>query len=75
MSFMQSNVMTFTDDDLKRLKEFGENEFLVESEYQEIHQLLPALLTRLEAAEKFLEGYSDLKDDQTYEAWRKAAGK
>lgn len=44
--------MTFTDEDLKRLKEYANNELLLESEFQEIHLLLPALIARLEAAEK-----------------------
>lgn len=80
--------MTFTDDDLKRLKELATlaessgwsmdeetdfNHFFYEHFY--------AVLARLEAAEKFAENaweWMDSGDDKIvkqYEVWRKAAGK
>jgi len=62
--------MTFTDEDLKRLKEYMEAK----------HPMFPgtigwakieAVLNRMEAAEEFIaDGNSD-----NYEAWRKACGK
>ncbi len=67
--------MTFTDDDLKRLKEgiskgsipICDNGFLL------------ALLARLEAAEHFIDKTTDTyphtKDSDVYRVWRKASGK
>lgn len=70
------STMTFSDDDLKRLKHILiEDKKLGTLDQGVFIDELLALLARLEAAERFLEGYSDLKDDPTYEAWRKAAGK
>jgi hypothetical protein len=78
--------MTFTDDDLKRLKDY-----IRDDEAQSgIRFAIPinvgkckALLARLEAAEKALEGYISLEYErvnydevvQWTKAWRKAAGK
>ena len=46
--------VTCTNDVLKLLKEYGAQEMLLESEYQEIHQFLSPLIVRLEAAEKVI---------------------
>lgn len=66
-------MTAFTDDDLKRLKD--EKDFLIYHRW-----IVPALLARLEAAEKYIEivaGEEPLGafDTEAYEAWRKAAGK
>lgn len=73
--------MTFTDEDLKRLKERCESDDLIGIfDYE-----LPALLARLEAAEKIVI-FDCLHDpkakcgctkelNQLIQAWRKAAGK
>jgi hypothetical protein len=66
--------MKFTDDDLKQLKELVADKSMWPVELKS-PKVFIALLARLESAEKFLDGYSDLKDDPTYEAWRKTAGK
>lgn len=66
--------MAFTDDDLKRFR----------NEHDEMPvEKIEALLTRLKAAEAFIEQLqskeceeSDLdKDKRLYDAWRKAAGR
>ena len=70
--------MSFTDDDLKRLKEEIEDGF-----YGSNRDRLNALLARLEAAEKLisLRGVriqmerNDRKIETAAWAWRKAAGK
>ena len=68
--------MTFTDDDLKRLKEradfhrFDTNGLMS-------REIFDALLARLEAAEKVIKKYHTWEDwdDSAYKAWRKAAGR
>lgn len=67
--------VTFTDEDLKRLKEFGAMEFLLETEYSEIHHLLPKLLARLEAAENLVAWEWDNGDYQALlKAWLRSKG-
>jgi len=71
--------MTFTDDDLKRLKEISA---ISPGDWNttEAFGLLPALLARLEAAERvcgYVYGfpdYRDLTERQLLFEWRKAAG-
>lgn len=72
--------MTFTDDDLKRLKEDCERNIkaipLRRWSYQADSIL--ALLARLEAAEFALHYYlteTSIKEPERVKAWRKAAGK
>lgn len=67
--------MTFTDDDLKRLKENG-------PEWELSYEKLAALLARLEAAEDALAHSHGLgstwcceKAKELDKSWRKAAGK
>jgi hypothetical protein len=71
-------TMSFTDEDLKRLKHrmsWAEN--LKVPEYQSLmnHEDLKALLARLEAAEKALEAQVNIADLSLIRAWRNAAGK
>ena len=75
--------MTFTDDDLKRLKKNVEGQFSV-TVHKPTWDEIEALLARLEAAEKVLERFEKThnKDHGSgcsvcflMEAWRKAAGK
>ena len=65
--------MTFTDEDLKRLK--IDSEAWV-SPYWD-HKKIQALLHRLECAEAYACECRELGADDTelYEAWRKSAGK
>ena len=66
--------MTFTDDDLKRLKEMVLNcEAFYGMNQPPIPLRLSTLLARLEAAEKALD--HNVPTDPDYIAWRKAAGK
>ena len=77
--------MSFTDDDLKRLKAFTERHAL-QPEYT-VHTangVMEALLARLEAAEKVIaesldhNGKAHIGFDawhEAYKAWRKVAGK
>jgi hypothetical protein len=76
--------MTFTDDDLKRLKEFKDKHqyfnFPTAWDANEQYDLINALLARLEAAEKVLihvEKYFNPSDygNRLLNKWRKAAGK
>lgn len=71
----------FTDDDLKRLKEVNkmfDRDFL---DFMLVSGKLPALLARLEAAEKALEVSlatskgNSLEAVELWNAWRKACGK
>jgi hypothetical protein len=69
--------MTFTDNDVKRLKESVEK--AIANGYSEPHDFsILALLNRLEAAENvcaFAESGSKSATCQTLKAWRKSAGK
>jgi hypothetical protein len=74
--------MTFTDDDLKRLKEDLQER--KDDHYELAGRLdiesMEALLARLEAAEILIEAFMDREGmgpfwKEEYEAWRKAAGK
>jgi hypothetical protein len=75
--------MTFTDDDLTRLKEPGER-----IDFEWLFGKIPALIARVEAAEKLIRTFdcaykfvnTDISKcgemhDEALEAWRKAAGK
>lgn len=66
--------MTFTDDDLERLKESDHDHGWHRIRFEEVD----ALLARLEAAEKCIP-YHECQDDLStcphLEAWRKASGK
>ena len=74
--------MTFSDEDLKRLKEL-DAAASIHDKYgnEEIRKAIPALLARLEAAEmccQFMwisEHPIDDSATDAYKAWRKAAGK
>lgn len=61
--------MAFTDDDLKRLKEIAE--FSSDLHFK---HTIPALLARLEAADKVCME-TDNWDSEAHIAWRKSAGK
>lgn len=70
----------FTDNDLKRLKEFRLQGYHTWTAFEqnEIVNLVDALLFRLEAAEHFINTSFmpiELEDNPNYLAWRKAAGK
>jgi hypothetical protein len=69
--------MTFTDDDLKRLKE--QRVIVHEGIHVAVKKVeLQALLARLEAAERVIAKHFELMNISTFEelqAWRKAAGK
>lgn len=68
--------MTFTDDDLKRLKEHLEGSCYVTTEWFDARKLMPALLARLEAAEVCISnGLLSPIDESTYNAWLRASGK
>lgn len=81
--------MAFTDDDLKRLKEYVKNDtgfFYRENGRSESMFMVPidfdALIARLEAAEAYIKTCREYCCDiyhkeqaDAYEAWRKAAGK
>jgi hypothetical protein len=66
--------MSFTDDDLKRVKQYLDEK---NWEYQPSHDVLKALLARLEAAEKVVEDKINRGwgNHPLVEIWRKAAGK
>ena len=77
--------MPFTDENLKRLKEFrlqGYHTFTA-FEQNEIVDLVDALLARLEAAERVIHGHMDLEKEKiNYDqfvtllsVWRKACGR
>lgn len=66
--------MTFSDDDLKRLKASIPDD----PKYANFHPdnlKLVALLSRLEAAEKLINNRDGHKEWKLFQAWRKAAGK
>ena len=69
--------MAFTDDDLKRLKEWVEYPCFLSTDIPEIRKLLPGFISRLEAAERCLldGGKDEAEKDKDFEAWRKASGK
>jgi hypothetical protein len=72
--------VTFTDDDLKRLKDhFNGMPHYIDIPASQEPVNLSALLARLEAAERFTKHVIDLTPDYSgcirYKAWRKAAGK
>jgi hypothetical protein len=75
------NVMTFTDDDLKRLKFFCINGRMIDKVPPQLVYDIEGIIARLEAAEKCLhhvefywpKGEAKLESDLV--AWRKAAGK
>lgn len=65
--------MTFTDEDIKRLKErLADGCILTDTDVD-----LPALVARLEAAEKLIDQHKLTWPEQIewYEKWKKAAGK
>ena len=75
--------MTFTDDDLKRLKQEIGEDIETESIYQMRMPHIIALVSRLEAAEKALNGSTHIEVDypeskcegcKNMEAWRKSKG-
>lgn len=73
---MNDKLSTFTDDDLKRLKEYLDSPGRKYWGPGLSGDTTEALLARLEAAEKCLEpSAGDIVPAQRYEAWRKAAGK
>jgi hypothetical protein len=64
--------MTFTDDDLRRLKVMT----IEQPEVVDLWSLkLEALLARLEAAEAVIAQHDLYETEAEMEAWRKAAGK
>ena len=66
----------FTDDDLKRLKEHLMGDCWRSDEWADARKLMPALLARLEAAEKLVAWEWENGDyQQLLRNWRKAAGK
>jgi hypothetical protein len=70
--------MAFTDDDLKRLKEYINAPNFAYTEGCPDFLKAHALLARLEAAEKCVEKAvlcPSLEWDKHHESWRKAAGK
>lgn len=76
--------MTFTDDDLKRLKVSLSGELPEFSTWAKSDlEVLRALLARLEAAEALVQcggmfhnsGYDGRHECKAYEAWRRACGK
>ena len=70
--------MPFSDDDLKRLKEWAHVCGCTSYEGKKPcrHEETNALLARLEAAEKMINANPDSRSyDLAYNEWRKAAGK
>jgi len=75
--------MTFTDDDLRQLKEHLAGDCYRSDEWESARNLMPSLIARLEAAEKVCEWESkyEIPDNTDIELsnllanWRKAAGK
>jgi hypothetical protein len=76
--------MSFTDEELKRLKELCAKSELKGRDAQQFDRLtcvkIDALLARLEAAENWLKIMTDFEklgafDEEACEAWKKAAGK
>lgn len=74
--------MSFSDDDLKRLKEIVETDIkkypLEVSPYVRldvahlIRDSIPALLARLEAAERLLSAYDTKEQEEAFDAWEKS---
>lgn len=69
--------MTFTDEDLQQLKKLYESE---SNDASELWSIIPALLARLEAAERAMRAaysapFAMIQGRELYEEWRKSAGK
>lgn len=72
---IENNMSTFTDDDLKQLKEClnGTNKYGISCRGECAD--LSSLLARLEAAEKLIVACGqDINISKQYEAWRKSKG-
>ncbi len=71
--------MTFTDDDLKRLKLRLSADYFVRNKFVDAQEM-EALLARLEAAEQYIDaieinGFNDPETRIKENLWHKAAGK